>query len=156
MATLRVLVEADEAAIQSVRTAADDYYILESGVPAEQETALIENAGNCVYYGYFDDTQRLSGFVDILFGYPEERDVHIGLMIFRPEDRRKGYGSTLLGYIEGQARDFGAERLLVAPIGENTTGIEFWTRRGFRLLRVVNEKAYGENVHTVYQLYKLL
>lgn len=74
---------------------------------------------------------RLVGVSDMAFGYPEEHDAYIGLLMLDASARGLGLGRQLLDRNVAEARARGANRLLVAVLEDNPRGQAFWAREGF-------------------------
>lgn len=133
-----------------------DYYLLETGFLHPENKDLPFDKDSFQLFGYFDQEQKLLGFVDVLTHYPQINDWHIGLMVFIPEARGQGYGTKLLAEIIQEARLAGVERLFVAPLEVNKPALQFWGNHGFLTHEIIPNKTYGTINHTVYHLCKVL
>lgn len=80
--------------------------------------------------GLFDGA-RLIALAETGFGYPEQDDAFIGLMIVAPAARGTGVGPHLLAHIETEARARACKALYLAVLEANPRGRGFWERAGF-------------------------
>lgn len=113
-----------------------------------------DSAGS-VKVGLFE-TDVLLGIADMAFGYPEDGDGYIGLMLFVPEARGRGLGSALLALLEEEARARGAERLFVGVIEANVPGRGFWLGAGFLPVKRLGPVRVGTREHMVERMGKSL
>ncbi|MBE2275841.1 MAG: GNAT family N-acetyltransferase [Rhodobacteraceae bacterium] len=74
---------------------------------------------------------RLSGVVELSFGFPAPGDAYLGLMLLSPRIRSGGTGRLFLREIEARARVAGSRNLYLAVLDENPRGRAFWLREGF-------------------------
>lgn len=153
---IRKLGPQDSEQMYLVQESSADYYLLESGFPQPENKLLPFENDSIQFFGYFDPEQRLLGFVDVLSHYPQLNDWHIGLMVFLPESRGKGYGTRLLNKITQEAYEAGVERLFVAPLEANKPALKFWKKHGFSSYELLVERSYGSKIHNVYHLCKVL
>jgi GNAT superfamily N-acetyltransferase len=153
----------DLAAVEALFHAASDYVDLETGLPVDgsQAREFFTDAppgidpATSLRLGLFEG-ERLVGKVDLAFGYPEPRDAYVGLMIFDPAARGRGYGARLLREVEARARARGATRLLIAALGANEKGRAFWMREGFVPDQIFPDRDYGNRRHDVHRMVKPL
>lgn len=132
--------DVDRARVADLFARAADYVRLESGSDPTEATVRDffeerppnlgpEQAGQVG----FVVKSRLVGIAAYCIGYPEPSDSYIGLMIFDPEGRGQGIGTTALAAVTKLARDAGARRQFVAVLEANTAGRAFWEKQGFVL-----------------------
>lgn len=76
---------------------------------------------------------RVAGYIAAWFVLDE---VHINNLAVRPECRRRGYGSALLGHALQAARRDGARRALLEVRRSNETARRLYERHGFRVAGV--------------------
>lgn len=88
--------------------------------------------------GMFLDA-RLSGVAELSFGFPQDNDAYLGLMMLGSWAQGAGHGKAFLSKIEGLARNSGATDLYLAVIEENERGRAFWKREGFADTGVIGE-----------------
>lgn len=74
---------------------------------------------------------RLSGVVELSFGFPNPADAYLGLVILGPWAQGQGHGPGILTYCEALARAAGASNLFLAVLDANPRGRAFWQRMGF-------------------------
>ena len=104
--------------------------------------------------GLFDGPALL-GIADLGYGYPEPDDAYIGLLLFAPEARGKGYGKALLALIEEEARAHGSDRIFAGVLEANAPARAFWLRECYlpvmrRTLQV------GARTHRIDRMVKTL
>lgn len=108
-----------------------------------------------VKVGLFEGATLL-GIADMAFGYPEAGDGYIGLMLFAPEARGKGFGRALLALLEEEARARHAPRLYVGVVQANAPGRAFWLREGFLPVKTLGPLKVGARSHLVDRMVKTL
>jgi ribosomal protein S18 acetylase RimI-like enzyme len=69
--------------------------------------------------------------VDVLVDYPKVDDVFLGLLLLARERRARGWGRAIYEETERMVRAWGAGRIRLAVMRENTPAEAFWTRMGF-------------------------
>jgi len=154
---------ADADAVLDLYRRASDYLDFESGqVP---NPALVEefftdappggDPATSFKLGLFE-AGRLAGLVDVAFGYPEERDAYLGLMLLAEEARGRGLGRTAVRHVEEAARAHGATRLLLAVLEGNVRGRAFWESEGFGSPKIYPPIAIGKRTHVRVRLHKEL
>ena len=74
---------------------------------------------------------RLSGVVELSYGFPEPTDAYLGLMLIGPWAQGMGHGKIFLNHAETLARSRAARRLYLAVLEANPHGCAFWEREGF-------------------------
>jgi ribosomal protein S18 acetylase RimI-like enzyme len=129
---------ADIGAVLELMQRGADYIRLEDGhgpdaVRAEDFlTALVPGgrADQAVKLGIMQ-AGRMVGIIDLGFGYPQEDDAYIGLLLLDPAVRGQGLGVAARSHVEAIARQRGAKRMLVAVLAENPGGQAFWQSQGF-------------------------
>ncbi|WP_299907627.1 GNAT family N-acetyltransferase [uncultured Paracoccus sp.] len=94
---------------------------------------------------FLDD--RLSGLVELSFGFPEPEDAYLGLMILGPWAQGGGHGARALAHVEALARQAGCPRLYLGVLGRNPRGWAFWQREGFAATGVSRVTDQGDRVH---------
>lgn len=104
-----------------------------------------------LHFGLFVG-QRLAGIANLAFGFPEQDDAYIGLMLLTPADRGQGLGPKLLAHLEAAARQRGARRMLLAVRAANPRGRAFWQRMGFADTGASGQRQAGPHTHTLVRL----
>lgn len=74
---------------------------------------------------------RLSGVVELSYGFPDPTDAYLGLMLIGPWAQCMGHGRTFLHHAENLARSRAADRIYLAVLEANPRGRAFWEREGF-------------------------
>lgn len=151
-----------EAVLDLYRRAAD-YVAFESG--REIGTVFVEeyftdappggDPATSLKLGHFE-AGRLLGIADLAFGYPDEKDAYLGLMVLAVEARGRGVGRRFLRHLEEDARRRGAKRLLLAVLEGNARGRAFWEREGFGFPLTYPPARIGERTHVRVRLEKPL
>ena len=139
MPTIRPLDPAtDTDLVRAFYTEAPDYWLLAEGACDPQAKAVefftdgppgIDPAtGNRL--GLFLNG-RLSGLLELSYGFPQPQDAYIGLMVLGPWAQGSGHGRALLARAETLARARGAPQLYLGVLDANPRGRAFWEREGF-------------------------
>ncbi len=154
---------ADANAVLDLYRRAADYVAFESG--REVGMDLVEefftdappggDPATSLKLGFFE-AGRLLGIVDLAFGYPEERDAYVGLLLLAGEARGRGVGRRFLRHLEEEARRRGARRLLLAVLEGNARGRAFWERERFGSPLTYPPARIGERTHVRIRLEKPL
>lgn len=97
---------------------------------------------------------RLVGVAELSFGFPEASDAYLGLMMFAPAARGRGFGPVFLAEVERLARLRGSPRLYLAVLEENARGWAFWQAQGFAPTGLSRDDA--ETGHRVHRFLKAL
>ncbi len=97
---------------------------------------------------------RLSGLVELAFGYPAPEDAFLGLMILAPRARSAGHGPAFHAHVEALARARACPRLYLGVLQANPRGKAFWHRMGYVETGVTRLDA--ETGHLLYRLVKPL
>jgi len=137
---------ADIALVEALYAEAADFWLLSERRPPDRAMAEAfftdcppgGDPANGRRLGLFDDG-RLSGVAELYFGFPDPKDVYIGLMLLAPRLRGLGHGARLLAHVETLARAQGAPRLLLGVLDENPRGRAFWEREGFAVTDIVRD-----------------
>ena len=74
---------------------------------------------------------RLSGVVELSYGFPEPTDACLGLMLIGPRAQSMGHGKAFLKHAETLERSRAASRLYLAVPEANPRGRAFWEPEGF-------------------------
>jgi len=151
----------DFSAVTAFQAEAADYWLLADGHcdPAQQAAAFFTECppgcdpAQSHHLGLFHN-DRLSGLAELSFGFPEQRDAYLGLMILAPRLRGKGAGPILLAHVEGLARAAHAPQLYLAVLERNPRGWAFWTRMGFAATGL--NRFDADTGHTIHRLVKPL
>lgn len=136
----RRLTEADTGALQALCEACVDYHTLVYGQPAgpdEARTQLTElppgkTLEDKFFFGLFTPRPRLCGALDFIRDFREPGEWYLGLLMLEPGARGNGLGEAVLKAAEDWVRGQGGRRIRLAVAEQNTGGLRFWERHGFR------------------------
>jgi ribosomal protein S18 acetylase RimI-like enzyme len=124
---------------------------LVSGKPSEPGAAydlLIDcppgiGLENKYVIGFIDQKGSLTGLLDAVNGYPKPGIWFIGLLLFAPDLRGKGYGEMVLMCFKKWIQSQGAVEIRLGVVEQNTAAIRFWERMGFTLLEIRPPTIFG-------------
>ncbi len=106
--------------------------------------------------GVVGDDGEFVGLLDIVPGYPEAGIWYIGLMLLDPAVRGAGFGTRLYDAFERWAASQGAARVMLTVIQENEAAHRFWTRIGFRDVRDVPPRQFGNKMQGRWEMAKTI
>ena len=131
----------DVTNLQQVLEGAPQYSLLVNGhLPLESDA--VEMFKQLPPGKSFDDKivggfwlkNQIIGCVDICKGYPENSIAFIGLLLFKEEYQRCGYGRKALAIIRSMASSWNCCSIRIAVIENNVIAIKFWNSEGFTAL----------------------
>jgi RimJ/RimL family protein N-acetyltransferase len=139
------------ARIQNLFEKCEDFFILVSGKPSEPNAAndlLMEippetKLENKYVIGFIDKNSNLVGLLDAMNGYPKPGIWFIGLLLFVPDERRKGYGEMVMKGFKKWILSLGAVEVRLGVVEQNKQAIRFWEKMGFTLLEIRPPKIFG-------------
>ncbi|MFS4582859.1 GNAT family N-acetyltransferase [Phaeobacter sp. C3_T13_0] len=144
------------------RDAPDYWLLVEGGPPGRKkaESFFTDGPPGCdparsYRLGLFLEG-RLSGLAELSFGFPEQDDAYLGLMILGTWARGNGRGKQFLTHVEGLARSRGSAHMFLAVIEANPKARAFWEREGFSPTGFSAEMRVGLHDHRVHRLVKPL
>lgn len=79
----------------------------------------------------FYDGDRLLAFMDLILGYPGEKDAFVGWLMVDVDEQGKGVGSQIVADVRAAVKAQGYSRMSVGCYEENTPAIDFWKGQGF-------------------------
>lgn len=137
-----------------------DYISLEKGSPATQATVEeffdgrppTHSVDDKLCLGIFDETGTGIGVIDLLRSYPQPTDWYIGLLMFVPSVRGRGFGHRVIDRLVAIAKECGTQRLLVCALEDNVKGRAFWAREGFVHLRTIPHMMLGKRMHRRFEI----
>lgn len=146
----RALGLGDEAALQELLGASEDYFHLvhgESAQPGEARVTLTERppvvpAEGKRVIGFFAK-DALRGVLDYLRGYRTPLEWYLGFLLLHPAWRSGGRGAGIVEAFARQASLAGAQRIRLAVAEQNTAGLKFWQRCGFHEERRMPPRRIG-------------
>lgn len=125
--------------VASIMRSATDYFMTVQGTPAPPTE--VEEFFTALPAGYmlkdlfplgFYAGGRVVGVGGVLKGWNAPNKSIIGLLLFDPQDRGKGYGAEAVRQIEDMVRSWpGMDRLRVGVVACNKNATLFWRRVGF-------------------------
>lgn len=130
--------DTDFAAVRALYDRAADYVELETGLVPD-DTLVQEfftdappggDPATSLKLGLFTGP-RLDAIADLAFGWPEQDDAYLGLMLIAADRRGEGLGRLFLDRLLAEARARHAPRLLLAVLAANPRGLAFWQRQRF-------------------------
>lgn len=159
----RLHAETDLPAIAAFYADAADYWLMAEGQldPAQKAADFFTdtppgcNAAQSHRLGFFAEN-TLTGLAEVSFGFPNPKDAYLGLMIFAPRFRDRGFGQIFLAHIETAARSAGAPNLYLAVLEKNLRGAAFWARMGFHPTGVSGTSTTPYVTHRLHRLVKPL
>lgn len=84
---------------------------------------------SCLGFFAGDDIAGIGG---VLRRWNAPNKAIIGLLLFRPDFRRRGFGAIAVAQIEALARTWpGIDRLRIGVVTTNTDALPFWEAQGF-------------------------
>ncbi len=83
--------------------------------------------------GLFDAPGHLVGVLDVIRGYPAEREWYLGLLLFGPTSRGRGLGERVYRRLEEWVRAEGGKVIHLIVQEQNPGAIRFWKRMGFEV-----------------------
>lgn len=73
------------------------------------------------------------GLVDLIRGWPQPDTAHVGLLLIREDQQRRGLGRATVGAVEGLLGGRSEiDRLRATVVESNLEVLEFWWAAGFR------------------------
>lgn len=135
---IRELLPSETALVAQFYREAPDYWLLAEGRldPRAQASDFFTDAppgcdpAQSDRLGLFLD-HRLSGVAELSYGFPEQQDAYLGLMVLGPWAQGAGRGRAFLAHAETLARSRNARHLYLAVLDANPRGRAFWLREGF-------------------------
>ena len=135
---IRELFPSETALVAQFYREAPDYWLLAEGrcdPEAQAQDFFTDAPPNCDpsasdRLGLFVKS-LLSGVAELSYGFPEQNDAYLGLMLIGPWAQGAGHGKTFLAHAESLARNRHAARLYLAVLDANPRGRSFWEREGF-------------------------
>ena len=125
--------------VSAVLKAATDYHLLVEGAPPTEES--VEEFFTSVPDGYttedlfplgFRVDDKLIGVGGVLRRWNTPNKAIIGLLVFDPEWRGRGYGRAAVEHIEALATTWkDINQLRIAVVRTNNEGLAFWRKVGF-------------------------
>lgn len=93
------------------------------------------------FYGYYLD-EELVAVMDLLYGYPAQDILWIGLLMVRKEYQKQGIASSLISELIESSSSYASIRL--AYMNDNHQAGKFWLKRGFTEIEYLDDKTIME------------
>lgn len=154
----------DSAAVTSFFIRAADYVQLESGQPPStaHTTEFFTEAppgidpATSQHFGLYLTDGHMAAIATVAYGFPNDGDAYIGLLLIDPDHRGKRLGQQMLDHLCGAAKTHHASRILIAVLEENTKGHRFWSKMGFREEMRSQPKQIGLKTHVQIRMARAL
>ena len=92
------------------------------------------------YYVGFYDGDILAAVMDLIDGYPEERDCFIGFFMMNKSLQGRGIGSEIIGEVCACLGKSGYGAVLLGIDRDNPQAAHFWRKNGFSVIRQVEQE----------------
>lgn len=153
----------DVAAVRRLYDRASDYIDLERGIAPDDATVSDfftdappgADPAKSQKLGLFID-DRLDGIADLGYGFPQQADAYIGLLLIAADRRGLGLGSVFLDHLLAAARGRGASRIFAGVLQGNPRGRAFWQRAGFGEVLSTGPRRMGDRVHVLIRMERAL
>jgi GNAT superfamily N-acetyltransferase len=134
----RLLGPADAVALDELHLACADFFEMVEGRPpaAGDGLGLVSDRPeglsleNKLVFGLFHSGQ-LIGAIDLLRNYPEQRSWYLGLMVFAPTSRHRGWGGMAFKALRSWIVSQGGQSIRLIVQSQNPRALEFWLQQGF-------------------------
>jgi len=155
--------DADAPAVRHLFDRTADYIDLETGEdPSDAHVAdffepapFVTDPADTLKLGLFSGG-RLDAIADLAFGFPEQEDAFIGLLLIAADRRSHGLGHLFVDHIADVARARHAPRLFVAVLEANPKGQAFWAREGFVPVLTLPPAKMGRRIHVRHRMERRL
>lgn len=155
--------DADATAVRHLFDRAADYIDLETGeVPSDATVAdffapapFATEPADTVKLGLFSGG-RLDAIADLAFGFPDQGDAFIGLLLIAADRRGHGLGHLFVDHIADVARARQARRLFIAVLEANPKARAFWAREGFVQVLTSPPTQMGRRIHIRHRMERRL
>ena len=154
----------DADVLQALYQQCADFALLTNGVPFSPTAAREEfedvpegkTPEDVHVFGLFDASNVIAGAIVAVRHYPDAQTWWIGLMLLAPDKRGQGLGADFCRAFERWVFAQGDSQLSLCVIEANVSGLRFWQKMGFQLVRTTPPRQRGNKTHKLYVLSKLL
>lgn len=137
-----------------------EFFILTDGLAPSSTAAREEfddvpegkTTDDVYIFGLFDARSNLLGAIAGVRYYPDCQTWWIGLMMLAPEQRGRGLGADFYRAFEHWVSAQGISQISLVAIEANESGLQFWKRMGFEVIRKTPPRQYKAKTHKVYVL----
>lgn len=138
--TVKLLDMADHEPVRQLCIRCEDYYHIVEGMPPSDGAAaeILESlppgkkAEDKTVAGIFSKDGKLIALADIIMDYPSTGTWMLGLLLIDPRERKKGLGRSIHDGIAGWVATYGAKKLRIGVVEDNTNALRFWTHLGYK------------------------
>ena len=103
-------------------------------------------------FGLFDPNDVLVGMIESIRYYPDNQTWWLGLMMLAPKRRGKGLGSDFYRAFERWVSAQGVPQISLSVVEANESGLQFWKKMGFEVIRKTPPRQFGTKTHELYVL----
>ena len=159
---IKYLTLEDAAILQALYNQCVDFALLTYGCPFSQNAAREEfidvpegkTKDDNYLFGLYDSYNRLIGAIASHKHYPNCQTWWIGLMMLTPASRNRGLGKKFYRAFECWVAKQNIAQISLCTVQENTIGLKFWQKMGFKIVRTISTKQFQSKNHKVYVLNK--
>ena len=90
--------------------------------------------------------EKMIGFIDLLYHYPDPKTCFLGLFVLHPDFRRQGYGQQLYDRIEAHVRHENFTALRLGVLKNNQPAKKMWRKQGYQVVGHVDDHPYGPHL----------
>ncbi|WP_020007933.1 GNAT family N-acetyltransferase [Salinicoccus albus] len=101
-------------------------------------------------YGIYID-RKISGFVDLLYRYPDQDTCMIGYLVIDWDQRRTGVGQKVYDEVREYMKRRNIKKIRVGVLEDNVPAVSFWIKQGFQEVEQIDTE-YGTQITMEYEL----
>ncbi|SHK26747.1 GNAT family N-acetyltransferase [Paramaledivibacter caminithermalis] len=102
--------------------------------------------------GVYNDKDTLIGIIEGVTDFPENYTWYIGQMMISVDYRNKGLGEEFYRGFEKWAVMNSVNCIKLGVLEENTNGLRFWKRMGFRIIKKIDNFKIGNIETTAFKM----
>lgn len=103
------------------------------------------------------DSEKLIGFTDLYFGYPDKDTAWISIFMISKDYRKSGYAQEAIESVFTECTSDNFKNIGIGVFLKNWRGLRFWTKAGFtEVLGISGDADYSENTFAFIRLMKRL
>lgn len=107
-------------------------------------------------FGLFDSLDELIGMIESLRHYPDNQTWWLGLMMLSPQYRGQKIGSQFYQGFENWVSAQEIKQVSLSVIEANEAGLKFWKSLGFKVIEKRKPRQFGNKMHAVYVMSRLI
>lgn len=158
--SVKRLVPKDAEVLQQLYEQCTEFALLTDGQPplptaAREEFDAVpegKTTQDKYIFGLFDPDDILVGMIESIRYYPDNETWWLGLMMLAPEQRGQGLGSKFYRAFERWVSSQGVPRISLSVVEANESGLQFWKKMGFEVIRKTPPRQFGIKTHELYVL----